>query len=40
MHLDFFPSFFFTVKGEGGGWRLMFFFPLSLEMWKEEGERG
>jgi hypothetical protein len=28
---------FFTIEG-GGGWRLMFFFLPSFDMWKEEGK--
>jgi hypothetical protein len=34
--LDFFLNFF-TLEGEGGC-RLMFFFPPSFDMWKEEGK--
>ncbi len=40
VHLDFFSFIFWTVEGEGRGWRLMFLFPPSLEMWKEEGGKG
>ncbi len=40
VHLDFFSFIFWTVEGEGGGWRLMFLFSPSLEMWKEEGGKG
>ncbi len=36
MCLDFFLNFF-TLEGEGGC-RLMFFFPPSFDMWKEEGK--
>ncbi len=40
VHLDLFSFIFWTVEGEGGGWRLMFLFSPSLEMWKEEGGKG
>ncbi len=37
MHLDF---IFLTVEGEGVGGMEFFFMVPSLEVWKEEGEKG
>ncbi len=28
----------FTVEGEGGGFKFMFYFSPSFDMWKEEGK--
>ncbi len=39
MHLDFFPFFFFLLRGRGGEVNV-FFFPRYMKRWKEEGERG
>jgi len=36
VQVDLFSSFFYC-RGRGG-WRLMFFFLLSFDMWKEEGK--
>ncbi len=29
----------FTVEGEGGAYKFMFFFSPSFDIWKEEGKR-
>jgi hypothetical protein len=42
VHLDFFPSFFFIVEGEGGrGVEVnVFFFSLHWKCGRRRGERG
>ncbi len=39
VHVDFFPSIFFTVEGLGG-WKLTFFFPYTYEKVEGGGGKG
>ncbi len=40
VQVDFFFFFFFTVEGEGGGWKLIFFFPHIYEKVEGGGGKG